>query len=364
MKRILFVSAALAALLFQGVSLWAQQNMRTIEISTTFTTHVLFTSDLTYVDISSPDNIAAKVVDASKNMLAIKARQEFAFTTTISALEANGTMHTFYVRYNSTPANLVIDTRVDEQKGLATVNTQVRPEQPAPAQQPSYQNQNVRPSSGRTSGQSSSYGSSSSYGAEDYTTPPPAQKKMSRKEAKAQAKANKRNNVSRQSSRSLPTQTTGVNVTSSQTSNFGRGNAPTLEEVMRKDRSLYHIADKSYGLEVDCINIYAYSDFTYIVISLKNRSDIGYEAGDAQFTVESKKISSRTLTTDKSIWPKSSYGTLSCAPNSVTKIGYTIPKLTLQKNEILKIYIYEKGGNRNLFLVLDDKDVNYAVSPI
>ena len=49
--------------------------MKTIEIGMLSTTHVLVTSDLTYVDISSQDVILAKVVDASKNMLALKARK-------------------------------------------------------------------------------------------------------------------------------------------------------------------------------------------------------------------------------------------------------------------------------------------------
>lgn len=308
------------SLLCGGFLCRAQDSIRTIEVGMLSTTHLLFTSDLTYVDVSSPKMIAAKVVDASKNMLALKAREEFAFVTTVSALEANGTMHTFYVRYNSTPEKLVIDTRVLEDSGQAIVNTQVRPnsstvhvEQPAPVPQ------QEAPKKGGRKGR----------GTED-----------------------------------TPGQTTGVSVISSQTSNFGRGNAPTIEEVLRKDRGLYHVADKSYGLEASVDNVFAYSDVTYIVISLKNRSDIGYDAGDAQFTVENRRVSSKSLTTDKSVWPKSSFGSLSCAPNSETKIGYTIPKLTLQKNEVLKIYIYERGGARNLFLTLDDKDINYAVSPI
>ena len=118
------------------------------------------------------------------------------------------------------------------------------------------------------------------------------------------------------------------------------------------------------GMEAACINVYAYSDLLYFVISLTNKSDIGYDAGDAQFTIETKKLSSKSLQSDKPIWPKSSYGKLACAPNSVTKIGYTIPKHTLQKNEVMKIYIYEKDGTRNLFLTLDAKDINYAVSPL
>lgn len=304
--KTLMASAFLACCLSAG----AQE---TIEIGLLTTTHVIFTSDLTYVDISSKDQIVAKVVEASKNMLAIKARQEFAFKTTVSALEANGTMHTFYVKYNPNPSILIYDTRVGGQSGAQVVNAQIRPD----AQQPPVQQQGGRAQGDRQAAQQ----------------PAPSQP------------------------------ASGVTVSTAQTSNFGRANAPTLEEVMRKGREIYHITDKSYKLEANVVNIYAYSDLTYIVIEIFNNSDIGYEAGDAQFTVESRR-SSKQLTTDKSIWPKSSYGTLSCAPNSKTMVGYTVPKLTLQKNEMLKIYIYEKDGTRNLFLTLSDKDVNYAVSPV
>lgn len=320
-KLILAVSTALFC-----SCLWAQQSMRTIEIGMLSTTHVLFTSDLTYVDISSPEVIAAKVVDASKNMLAIKARKEFAFTTTVSALEANGTMHTFYVRYDSAPSSLVIDTRTDAGSNAGQVNTQIRP---------------------ISQGQSVIGSGTTSY---SYSDAGKADKKTGKKRGK--------------DGKGVSQGSAGLNVTTTQTSNFGRGNAPTIEEVLHRERGIFHVTDKMFGVEGAVVNIFAYSDLTYIVIDLKNASDIGYEAGDAQFTVESKKASSKTLYTDKSIWPKSSYGTLSCPPNSSSRIGYTIPKLTLQKNEVLRIYIYEKGGARNLFLTLDPKDVNYAVSPL
>lgn len=318
MKRI---ATLLAALLAFVLNAGAQP---TIEIGLLTTTHVLFTSDLTYVDISSPEYIKASVVNASKNMLAIKAKTEFAFTTTVSALEANGTMHTFYVRYNPDPSVLLIDTRTQSQSSSATLNTQIRPEDQAAAPQA----QQAAPAASEQQ--------------------PPKSSRKKDKDASAGA----------------PTApATGVSVTGSQTSNFGRVNAPTLEEVMRKGQEIFHITDKSYRLEANVINVYAYSDVTYVVISIENKSDIGYEAGDAQFTVENRR-NRKQLATDKSVWPKSSYGSLSCAPNSRTMVGYTLPKQTLQKNEVLKIYIYEKGGTRNLFLTLSDKDVNYAVSPI
>lgn len=313
------VPAALLALSAVFSPVMKAEEIRTIEVGMLTTTHVVFATDLTYVDISATDAIAAKVVDASKNMLAIKARKEFAFTTTVSALEANGTMHTFYVKYNSSPTKLVVDTRTaGTSSTVAQVNTQIRPDE-QPAVQPQVIPEPVSDASQKRAKGKKGEGS---YGAG-----------------------------------------TGVSVTSDQTSNFGRSDAPTLEEVMRKDQSIYHVGDKCYGIEAYCVNVYAYSDVTYIILTLKNNSDIGYDAGDAQFNIENKKRSAKTLSTDKTVWPKSSHGSLSCAPRSVTKIGYTVPKLTLQKNEILKVYIYEKGGNRNLFLSMTDKDINYAVSP-
>lgn len=300
--------------------------MKTIEIGMLSTTHVLFTSDLTYVDISSQDVILAKVVDASKNMLALKARKEFDYITTISALEANGTMHTFKVRFNSFPPQLVVDTRQRaDESAVAQVNTQIRPD-----------------------GQGSAPGA------------PQAQPVQSERKGGFLGLFGGRD--SRQRGADGKESSSGYNV-SGQGSNFGRADAPTLEEIMRRDQNVFHVGDKSYKIEAYCINVYAYSDLTYIVISLRNGSDIGYEAGDAQFRIESRSKSSRTLTSDKDVWPKSSYGTLSCAPRGTTMVGYTIPKLTLLDSEILRIYIYEKGGNRNLFLSLTDKDINYAVSP-
>lgn len=304
--RNLFIVAFFAFLALPARAQFAE--LQTIEIGALSTTHVIFTSDLSYVDISKQEVILAKVVDASKNILAIKAKEAFDYVTTVSALETNGTMHTFKVKYNPFPSELVVDTRQGARSGGgATVNTQVRP------------NQSVR---------------------EDDAG-------------------------DRQSAPVVIAQPQGgaVNVTSSETSNFGKADAPTLEEVMKLPQQLYHIGDRNFKIEAYCTNVFVYSDLIYLVIKIYNGSDIGYEAGDAQFTVENLKRTRQNLATDKPLWSKSSYGSLSCAPRGQTVVGYTIPKFTLLKNEALKVYIYEKKGTRNLVLTLTDKDINYAISP-
>lgn len=98
------------ALILVMVPLCAFAQNDTIYISTLSTTHLMFESDLTYVDISNKV-VAAKIIDSNKSVLAIKAREAFDFRTSVSALESNGTMHTFIVCYDVSPERLILDYR-------------------------------------------------------------------------------------------------------------------------------------------------------------------------------------------------------------------------------------------------------------
>ena len=135
MKKVL--TALLASLFVLSMS--AQNDMLIIDVGEYSTTHLLFMSDLTYVDVSSPDFIAAKVVDASKNMLALKAKKPFDMFTTVSALESNGTMHTFKVRYDPFPQSLLVDTRSGKTNvSSGQMNTQLRPGTPVQQQEQKF----------------------------------------------------------------------------------------------------------------------------------------------------------------------------------------------------------------------------------
>ena len=156
----------------------------TLYISTDFTTHVIFPTDLTYADLSISRIVVAKIIEQNKNMLALKARCEFEESTSISALESNGRMHTFIVKYMQHPETLIIDTRVPE-KDTETV-------------QPVQENGSV--------------------------------------------------------SRNRKT------------------DAPLLSEVIGSRQELFHIGAEGYGIRVLCENILSYSDITYVVLSLKQKS--------------------------------------------------------------------------------------------
>ena len=82
----------------------------TLFISTSQVVHLRFASELKYVNLGSR-NIVAKIVDGSKDFVAVKAREPFAGCTSLSCLESTGEMHTFLVAYREHPSRLEVDTR-------------------------------------------------------------------------------------------------------------------------------------------------------------------------------------------------------------------------------------------------------------
>lgn len=103
MKKIMLLLA-----LLWGFSAFGQSD--TLFISMSQTVHLRFASELKYVNLGSRD-IVAKIVDGSKDFVAVKAREAFTAVTSMSCLESNGAMHTFWVAYREHPTRLDIDTR-------------------------------------------------------------------------------------------------------------------------------------------------------------------------------------------------------------------------------------------------------------
>ena len=53
----------------------------------------------------------------------------------------------------------------------------------------------------------------------------------------------------------------------------------------------------------------------------------------------------------------------SAAPGETVRIAYSFDKLTLASDQVLKIYLYEQGGQRNLDVTLSANDINRAGQP-
>ena len=262
-----------AALLAAAPAVGAE--IDTLRLSTLYTTHVIFPTELIYADLSNSRIVAAKIVEQNRNMLAIKAREPFTTTTSVSALESNGNMHTFVIVHDEHPSELVIDLRRETLR-----------EEPSPR-------------SSRQTG-------------------------------------------------------------SREVSLVRQQDAPVLSEVIRGRQRLFHAGDVDYGLTFLCEDVFVYSDNTYFVLSLRNRSGVSFEVSDATFVIESRRRGKRTVQYERNLLPKGRYGSLTAAAGETAKIAYSFDKITLTRDQVLRIYLYENGGQRNLVLTLSSADMNRA----
>jgi hypothetical protein len=242
----------------------------TLRISDSYTTHLIFSSDIVYADLSSPADVAAKIIEQNRNLLAVKARGAFGNSTSISALESNGTMHTFIVGYDPYPQQLVIDMRTGGTAGMESAHREV-----------------------------------------------------------------------------------GLG---------SRADAPELSEMTTTRQKIYHIGARKYGITLLCEEIVSYSDITFVLLSVRNRSSVSYSVADATFVMESRKKGKRAVSFEKGIQPKNRHGSLSAAPGETVRIAYSFDKLTLASDQVIKVYLYEEGGQRNLEITLSAKDINHAAS--
>lgn len=83
----------------------------TLFVSTKLVVHLRFASELKYVNLGSRD-LVARIVNGSKDFVAVKARAAFEGCTSLTCLEATGKMHAFLVAYREHPERLEVDMTV------------------------------------------------------------------------------------------------------------------------------------------------------------------------------------------------------------------------------------------------------------
>ena len=131
MKTKFLIAIFLTGWLCSGIA--SAQALDTLFISTTQVVHLRFASELKYVNLGNK-SIVAKIVDGSKDYVAVKAREPFDICTSMSCLESTGAMHTFLVAYREHPARLDVDTRTPSRTAGSAgtaATAEVRPSAPA-----------------------------------------------------------------------------------------------------------------------------------------------------------------------------------------------------------------------------------------
>ena len=406
-RQLRLIAASLLLSVLAAGTASAQQD--TLQVSSRYTSHVIFSTDVTYADMSNSQVITAKVVEQNKNMIAVRARSVFSEPCSISALESNGRMWTFIVVYRDSPDELIVDTREQRRRPQQQADPapsssyQSRQPQARPAARESYANNDSRQRSsysardGRRAQREQEIAAAEEQrqAEEREKAGRKAQKKADRQarreqyaqeygeydgggsvfsSGKSSGKASKKaskdsydssSRSSRDDARDGSYGDSYAPASSSRASNVStwkQGDAPMLSDVAGMPRKLYHIGTSGYGVDVKVENIYSYSDITYMVISVENGSGISWDVTDATFVIESRRQTKRTVSYDQTVFPKSRYGTLGAGPGGAGRIVYSFDKMTLSEDQVLKVYLYESSGQRNLVMTVSPDDINRAKS--
>lgn len=360
----------------------------TVFVSERYTTHLIFSTDLGYADLSNPAAIAAKIVEESKNKLAIKARGPFEGTANVSMEEASGAFHTFIVAYREEPDALIVDCRPgakphptdmlrvigvsDHYTTHLIFATDINY---ADLSRPSAltgklvdQGRNKlaltarAPFAGRANvSVEEANGVFHTYLLE-YATEPDrlvVDTKADTLDTLYVKGSAASGTVSDSRDREAGTRPAGTVPSNA----LKKRDAPLLSDVMAKRQTLWHTGVRRHHLTLMCENVFSYSDITYLVISLDNASGISYEAEDVMFVVETTSGIRRKVLQENNIFPKNKAGSLTVAAGSRGRMAYSFDKVTMSDGQVMKVYLYEAGGNRHLVLTLSARDINGAISP-
>lgn len=310
MRKIALMLAGLAA----GLAASAQTD--TVYVSTRFTTHLVFSTEITYGDISSSENVGHRIAGQNKNILALKAMRPFGDFISVSVQEANDALHTFLVGYKDSPEQLVVEVGKVVDRNTPVGSTVV-----VQKETPRYE---IHPP--KNTRRKSVYEEREV----TVTLPFPADPK---------AAAPKPSKVRK--------------------GEYSRGPL-TMSEAVRSNREIFHIADREYGVSAQCENIFIYGNTITFVLSIVNESGKRFPCDDACFRVESRRHGKRVVPYVNNLTPRNSYGRVSTEPGSSSRVAYCFDTFTVLKDQIVVIDIKEADDQRQLRLVLSADDINKA----
>lgn len=372
-----YISFILSMILSQAVLQAAPSAERvdTIGLSSIYTTHIIFPTDIVYADLSNKRDIDAMMVENAKDVIALKAKHPFSSTCNVTTMESNGTLRTYILKYDARPKTLVIDEKhsvydaAPETISISSLYTSHMvydsdlvyahlSDNDAVTAMILKQSPNVLAIKARSAfgAKTSSVTVLESTGLihtyivsyEDH----PSALVMNYQTAERTAEAGDVSDVVQGQGGQLQV-----------VSRLRKDDAPLLKEVIQYPQHLYHIATRKNRITIVCENVFSYSDITYITLRIENRSGVSFEADRTSFVIGSKPNRKNTIVEETNLIPKSSIGTLTVAPGSKEKMTYSFDKVTLAQDQVLRICVYELNGRRDFFLKLSAKDINEARRP-
>ena len=112
-------------------------------------------------------------------------------------------------------------------------------------------------------------------------------------------------------------------------------------------------AEKRNKVKLKVNGIYIKDDILYFRLQIKNKSNISFDIDNVRFSIKDRQESKRTATQEIQLTPVYNYKAFNkVQADSIASCIIAFPKFTLPDSKYLLIDVLEKGGSRNLRMVL------------
>lgn len=123
-------------------------------------------------------------------------------------------------------------------------------------------------------------------------------------------------------------------------------------------RIVKHLGAKSHGISFTVKGIYIHNGKYYFHTEVKNRTNIPFEIDYINFKIVDKKVAKRTVVQQQLIIPLRTYKPMIEIPgNSTEQNVFLLDRFTTSTDKVLLIEIFEKNGNRNQTIQIENTDL-------
>ncbi|QIL78252.1 MULTISPECIES: conjugative transposon protein TraN [Hymenobacter] len=133
----------------------------------------------------------------------------------------------------------------------------------------------------------------------------------------------------------------------------------TAAEVSSKKRTLRRKVMAKDDMVLGLHGLYTVDDLFYFQLTMRNKSNIGYDIDFLKLTVRDKKLVKRTAIQESELTPRYVYNGQSTAIAGTKQLErvYVVPKFTIPDDKVLIMELFEKGGGRHLSLKITNQDI-------
>lgn len=130
--------------------------------------------------------------------------------------------------------------------------------------------------------------------------------------------------------------------------------------IMEKKKSLFHIGEEKYHMDISIDNITIKDDVLFLSFSFENDSQVDYDIDFIKFFIRDEKLKKRTAQQELEVKPVQIFDpnrASNILGKSIVKKVFCFKRFTIFDNKVFEVELFEKNGGRTFIFSLSNEDL-------